>query len=309
MEENSKQRSGWIVFSMFSVIVSVVGAGFVYAGFEIVSLLQSVGLESKAYADQINGYRTGTIAYGVFTVLLIYLSIEAGSRVMTKDMVLENYRLQDELAMAKSKNDDLSVQIKGLENRIRIKNEELAKDKVRFEKSEIFDAATGLYNEEYLHSILPAEINRAKRDKKPLVLTLVDVNDLEQYKSRFGEEQIGKIIDVMAKQIKLCAKRAGDFSFRLDDDVFAILFSGLSVENTKRFMSFVQESILTEAASDKSTEGIGQLGLTIAATMAYSDTLSEAEVFIAQARRTLREARRANPCRRIFRRILDRGVG
>ena len=274
---------------MFSVIVSVVGAGFVYAGFEIVSLLQSVGLESKAYADQVEEYRTGAIAYGVFTVLLIYLSVELGSRVMTKDLVLDAYRLQDELAMAKSKIDDLSVQVKGLENRIRIKNEELAKDKVRFEKSEIFDAVTGLYNEEHLHTILPAEINRAKRDKKPLVLTLVDVNDLELYKSRFGEDKVAGIIEVVAKQIKLCAKRAGDFSFRLDDDIFAILFSGLSVENTKRFMSFVQESVLAEADANGGMKEIEQLGLTIAATMAFSDTLPEAEAFIAQARRTLRE--------------------
>lgn len=289
MEEKSKQRSGWIVFSMFSVIVSVVGAGFVCAGYEIVSLLQSVGLESKAYTDQVDGYRNGAIAYGVFTILLVYLSLEVGSRVLTKDLVLESYRLQDELAMAKSKNDDLSVQIKGLENRIRIKNEELAKDKVRFEKSEIFDEATGLYNEEHLHAILPAEINRAKRDKKPLVLTLVDVNDLSLYRSRFGEAQVAEIIAVVAKQIKLCAKRAGDFSFRLDDDVFAILFSGLSVENTKRFMSFVQESVLGESAEHESTRGIEQLGITIAATMAFSDTLPEAEAFIEQARSTLKD--------------------
>jgi len=256
--------------------------------------LQSVGLESKAYTEQLEGYRTEAIAYGVFTVLLIYLSIEVGARVMTKELVLEQYRLQDELALVKSKYDDLSVQIKGLENRIRIKNEELAKDKVRFEKSEIFDAVTGLYNEAHLHTILPAEINRAKRDKKPLVLTLVDVNDLELYKSRFGEEKVDKIIDVVAKQIKLCAKRAGDFSFRLHDDIFAILFSGLSVENTKRFMSFVQESILAEAVSEEGTLGVEQLGLTIAATMAFSDTLPEAEAFIAQSRRTLKEGEADN---------------
>ncbi len=289
MEEKSKQRSGWIVFSMFSVIVSVVGAGFVFAGFEIASLLQSIGLERKAYTDQAEWYRTAAIAYGVFTVLLIYLSIEIGARVMTKDLVLETYRLEDELAMQRSKNDDLSVQNKALENRIRIRNEELAKDKVRFEKSDIFDMATGLYNEGYLHSVLPAEINRAKRDKKPLVITLVDINDLALYRSRFGDEKTAGIIDVVAKQIKLCAKRAGDFSFRLDDDVFAILFSGLSVENTKRFMTFVQESIMAEAAEHENTEGIERLGITIAATMAFSDTLPEPEVFIEQSRRTLRE--------------------
>lgn len=279
---------------MFSVIVSVAGAGFVYAGFEIVSLLQSVGLESKAYSDQIARYEVGAVAYGVFTVLLIYLSIEIGSRVMTKDLVIENYRLQDELAMAKSKNDDISAQNKALENRIRIKNEELAKDKERFEKSEIFDTATGLYNEEYLHAVLPGEINRAKRDKKPLVLTLVEINELVHYRERYGEEKTAETIATIAKQIKLCAKRAGDFSFRLDDDVFAILFSGLSVENTKRFMSFVQESILAESIEHERGGMLLQLGITISATMAFSDTLPEAEAFIAEARRTLKEGEADN---------------
>lgn len=274
---------------MFWVIVVVVATGFGYAGYEISVLLDYMGLDEAAYTAQVEIYQTVVVAYGVFLLLLIYLTLEVGSRVITKDMTDEVYRLQDELSMQKSKNDDLSVQNKALENRIRIKKEELAKDQVRYENSDIFDTETGLYNESYLLSVLPIEINRAKRDKKPLVITLVEINELAHYKAQYGEAKTVQIIETVAKQIKLCAKRAGDFSFRLKDDIFAIVFSGLSVENTRRFMSFVQESIYSDEIEHKNEGAVGQLGVTISATMAFAESLPEAEAFIEQARTTLKE--------------------
>lgn len=274
---------------MFWVIVVVVATGFGYAGYEISVLLDYMGLDEAAYTAQVEIYQTVVVAYGVFLLLLIYLTLEVGSRVITKDMTDEVYRLRDELSMQKSRNDDLSVQNKALENRIRIKKEELAKDQVRYENSDIFDTETGLYNESYLLSVLPIEINRAKRDKKPLVITLVEINELAHYKAQYGEVKTIQTIETIAKQIKLCAKRAGDFSFRLKDDIFAIVFSGLSVENTRRFMSFVQESIYSDEIEHKKEGVIGQLGVTISATMAFAESLPEAETFIEQARTTLKE--------------------
>ena len=168
MEEESRRRNGWIVFIMFAAIAVTVVVGIGYAFVEFGTLLQASGIEKAQYDVQSERYRNILIVYSVFTLLLIYLSVEIGTRLTSKGAVLEVYRLKDELSLLHAKNDDLSAVNKALEKRMRIKHQEEEKEKRHYADTEVLDETTGLHNERYLLRVLPNEINRAKRDKKPL---------------------------------------------------------------------------------------------------------------------------------------------
>jgi len=283
MEEEIKRRNGWIVFVMFAAIAVTVAAGIGYAFIEITALVQASGIDKAQYDIRMESYRNMLIVYTVFTLSLIYLSIEIGTRMTSKELLFEAYRLKDELSLIHSKNDDLSSVNKALENRIRIKNQEEEKEKRHYGNAEILDKMTGLHNVRHLMDVLPNEINRAKRDKKPLVLALVAINELAAFQREEGEDAANKLIAAVSQEIKRCAKRAGDFSFYLEEGRFVILFSGLSVENTKRFITFVRESILSEEEDTL----IDRLGITIATTIAFAEAMPDAENFLDQARALL----------------------
>jgi len=188
-------------------------------------------------------------------------------------------QLHDRINLLGSDLDDARQHVKMLEGRLKIKDDEEQRERRLMRSTSIMDTGTGLYNEAYFHDILPNEINRAKRDKKQLVLTLIEVGGLEEFRAKAGEVRAKEFIAHVAAEIKRCAKRAGDFSFHFDDDHFGVLYSGLSMENTKRFVDFINEHLGTAA------EGFGisadEARFTLASLLGFGDSMPDGPTYYA----------------------------
>ena len=88
----------------------------------------------------------------------------------------------------------------------------------------ISDALTGLFNRRYLDTILPEEIKRAKRNKRPLSLIYLDLDNFKPFNDRFGHATGDEILKMAADCLRL-SKRSYDYAFRLGGDEFALLLT------------------------------------------------------------------------------------
>jgi diguanylate cyclase (GGDEF)-like protein len=76
--------------------------------------------------------------------------------------------------------------------------------------SSIIDGPTGLYNRAYFHRALAADVNRARRNGRPLFVVLVDLDHLGEFNADFGIERGDQLIEEVAKTISGIVTPAAD---------------------------------------------------------------------------------------------------
>lgn len=70
------------------------------------------------------------------------------------------------------------------------------------------DALTGLYNRRYLDETLPRELQRSRRDGKPLCLAMIDVDHFKRFNDEFGHEAGDHVLRALGallrKRVRTC---------------------------------------------------------------------------------------------------------
>ena len=85
------------------------------------------------------------------------------------------------------------------------------------------DPLTGIPNKRSFENRLPLEWYRAAREKAPLSLLVIDMDEFKNYDYRFGDEQGDKTLQMVAKTIKGTLKRLIDFVARWGGEKFMVL--------------------------------------------------------------------------------------
>ncbi len=107
----------------------------------------------------------------------------------------------------------------------------------------IRDELTTLYNRRYFNTIITDEINRAKRDKKVLSFSMMDVDYFKKYNDTYGHQQGDEVLSKIGEVLNSFTKRAGDFAFRLGGEEFGILFTGTSSDEALLFANSIKKAI------------------------------------------------------------------
>jgi two-component system cell cycle response regulator len=139
---------------------------------------------------------------------------------------------------------------------------EKALEKIRMEKELIrlsrTDGLTGLYNQRYFTLVLEKEIKRATRQKRPLSLILVDVDDFKKYNDLHGHLAGDDILTRLAACLRQACRKDVDLAFRYGGDEFVILLpegSGKTAEHVaERLSRFVERDGLGVTLSVGVTE-------------------------------------------------------
>lgn len=84
------------------------------------------------------------------------------------------------------------------------------------------DALTGLYNFRFFSSLLPLEMERARRASQPLSLIILDIDHFKQFNDRWGHE-LGNQALIHVAQLIAVAIRKLDFACRFGGEEFAIV--------------------------------------------------------------------------------------
>jgi len=87
----------------------------------------------------------------------------------------------------------------------------------------IRDGLTGLFNLRYFYERLESEIERAKRQKHPLSLMLLDIDKFKTYNDSFGHLEGDRVLREVARCISESTREHVDLGFRYGGDEFTVI--------------------------------------------------------------------------------------
>jgi len=152
----------------------------------------------------------------------------------------------------------------------------------------IIDDETGVYNREYFLRRLSEEMVRAKRNRYPLSLGLMRVDNLGVIKGADSP----RVRAEMLRQVAILASqylREEDIVARLDRDTLALILPDMTGENAKALMEYLQTRIAW-TPFESSTSGVKVNLKSIVGITAYSHNGTSRDELVAKANRALQLA-------------------
>lgn len=150
----------------------------------------------------------------------------------------------------------------------------------------ITDGLTGLYNRRYFDKRLDEEFRRAKRNKHPLNLVLIDVDNFKHINDNYGHPSGDLFLKQLATAIKNSAKRADDSAFRIGGDEFAAILTNTSLDDAILLCNKLQNKFKKQTTKGETTISIGIVSVS-------PFHINNVDEVISVADQTLYEAKRA----------------
>jgi len=155
----------------------------------------------------------------------------------------------------------------------------------------IFDNETGAYNQRYFRQRLGEEMSRARRNKYPLSLALMNVDQLEVMGTSFSSQVRREALRKVAVFLKQYL-REEDVLARLDGTIFAFLLPDMPGDKAKAVIEKLQTRIAwTPLEMEKSGVKLNLSGAAGVAACQYNGTGQDE--FLAKANRALQQAEAA----------------
>ena len=139
-------------------------------------------------------------------------------------------------------------------------------------KRQITDSLTGLYNQRHFYSRLKDEILRAKRQKLPLALILLDLDNFKAYNDTYGHLAGDDAIRNAGKLINVSIREGVDSAYRYGGDEFAIILVGAGLSIAEEIVKRIRDSF---TANGDITASVGYTQFS--SGMSIKDFVAEAD--------------------------------
>ncbi|WP_158644245.1 GGDEF domain-containing protein [Legionella hackeliae] len=147
------------------------------------------------------------------------------------------------------------------------------------------DSLTGLYNRRYFEIKLKDESSRAKKNKHPLNLVFIDVDNFKSINDNFGHPCGDVFLKDLAGVIKN-SQRVNDSVFRIRGDEFAAIFADTSLEETIQICSGIKEQFKKNNKQREVTISMGILCVPPASLDDLEEIVSAADKILYKAKKT-----------------------
>jgi len=137
-----------------------------------------------------------------------------------------NHKLIDRVFQLNCQKDSLIKELSFSNKKLEASNEEIR-------ILSITDSLTGLYNRRYFDNCLQREIQRAKRNKYPLSLILIDIDNFKYINDTFGHPYGDEYLLLVASVLKKTIRRTNDILVRLGGDEFAAILANMDVDSAR----------------------------------------------------------------------------
>lgn len=164
---------------------------------------------------------------------------------------------------------------------------------INYEKalqSAITDSLTGLYNHSYFKQYLELEMERSRRQKHPLTLMMLDLDDFKQYNDTLGHLAGDTILQEVSRLIQQSIRKI-DIAARYGGEEFAIILTYTNTKGAKVTAERVRQAIETTPFTYKGAASLKALTISIGLADFHADPLS-AQDLIEQADSALYQAKR-----------------
>jgi diguanylate cyclase (GGDEF)-like protein/PAS domain S-box-containing protein len=105
------------------------------------------------------------------------------------------------------------------------------------------DGLTGLYNRRAFDEHLEREWNRARRDRSPLSLIMIDIDHFKRFNDTFGHPAGDCCIQEVAGAVRRCFARASDLAARYGGDEFVVLASATDRRQAQQGADRLRQSV------------------------------------------------------------------
>jgi diguanylate cyclase (GGDEF)-like protein/PAS domain S-box-containing protein len=140
----------------------------------------------------------------------------------------------------------------------------------------IRDNLTGLYNQRYFYDRLEAEIERARRQERPLSLLLIDLDHFKSYNDSRGHLEGDKVLQEVGNVISECTREHVDFGFRYGGDEFTVILPEAQADTAHHIAERIR-TMFEEKRFDLLTMSIGlttyQEGYSVRKFIQFTDSL------------------------------------
>jgi diguanylate cyclase len=111
------------------------------------------------------------------------------------------------------------------------------------EKLAMEDGLTGLANRRHFDTMLPIEINRARRQGQPVGLIMLDVDFFKKFNDRYGHQMGDFCLQAVSQVIKHSVHRAGDLVARYGGEEMVLLLPNTDEHGTYKVAVSIIEAI------------------------------------------------------------------
>ncbi|MGR9091392.1 MAG: diguanylate cyclase domain-containing protein [Gammaproteobacteria bacterium] len=102
---------------------------------------------------------------------------------------------------------------------------------------------TGLANRRHFDVELDSEWRRAMREQKPMSLVIVEIDEFEDYATKYGNQSADALLKRVAQTMKGFGRRSGDLAGRYEDEKLALMLSGCDIQNAARMADALRKRI------------------------------------------------------------------
>jgi diguanylate cyclase (GGDEF)-like protein len=170
----------------------------------------------------------------------------------------------------------------------RIKTQlEIVRQARRAERYALIDVLVDLPNKRSFDTNMETEWSRAIREKTPINLLMIDVDDFEKYNKTYGIEQSDSVLRTIANTILSTLKRKTDMVFCLGGDVFAAILPDTTLGGALR----VAEDIRANVEAVEIQGGLPFVTVSVGIASASPGIESNMSEFLSAADNALRGAK------------------
>jgi len=125
------------------------------------------------------------------------------------------------------------------------------------------DSLTGLYNRRYFNETIERELARAKREKYPVSVMIMDIDLFKDINDSFGHMFGDEALRVLSSLINTHI-RAGDIAYRYGGDEFVVVMPSAGIEIARKRAELISQSFNSSPIQD----GKGKFAATISVGIA-----------------------------------------
>jgi diguanylate cyclase (GGDEF)-like protein len=216
--------------AVYLLLVVIIVCGIFY---KLIGLIISVSASSLAVFTLIAAENDGLLPTPDYSVSLIhwfFLTITftiIGGIVFFSDYITQNAFRQAKEEIIERKRIEFELKIVNEELRTRMVEVEKLQEKLR--EQSIRDPLTDLYNRRYMIDFLSHEIQRAKRENKPLCIVIGDLDHFKSINDAYGHH-VGDLFLTEIAQLFRKSIRGSDFVCRYGGEEFLFVMPGATVD-------------------------------------------------------------------------------
>lgn len=227
---------------------------------------------------------TSYLSIGVVTALALtvigalawVLVLQARLARRSRELQLERVQRQRAEAELQGIRDDLENRVRERTGALERRNAELSRLRMalemvnqRLRRLVAVDTLTGIANRRHFDRVLDRELRRARRERLPLSLIFLDVDEFKRFNDTHGHTQGDEVLRRVARTLDESFRRGGDLVARYGGEEFVVILpgvdshrAGLYAERLRRRVWRMAIAADTLNTSDRITISAGVAALT-----------------------------------------------